>query len=184
MRLLAAAALVFALGAEPAVAATLSGVTVSDSASVAGKDLVLNGVGARKKYMFTIYVGALYLPAKTTNAKTAIEQDVPKKLVMHFVYSGGVTKQQLVDTFNEGIAKQANGAAVKPRWEQLYGMLADVGTGDEIVFDYTPGTGTVVTVKGQKKGTIAGKDFMVSLYTVYLGDNPPTAALKSGMLGG
>ena len=103
---------------------------------------------------------------------------------MHFVYSGGVTKQQLVDTFNEGIAKQANGAAVKPRWEQLYGMLADVGTGDEIVFDYTPGTGTVVTVKGQKKGTIAGKDFMVSLYTVYLGDNPPTAALKSGMLGG
>ena len=73
MRLLAAAALVFALGAQPAVAATLSGVTVSDSASVAGKDLVLNGVGARKKYMFTIYVGALYLPAKTTNAKTAIE---------------------------------------------------------------------------------------------------------------
>jgi hypothetical protein len=51
------------------------------------------------------------------------------------------------------------------------------------VLDYVPGTGTTVTVKGAKKGTIAGADFMKALWSVYLGANPPTAKLKSGLLG-
>lgn len=171
------------MAAEPVLAATLSGVELADSTSVSGSPVVLNGLGARKKYMFTVYVGALYLPAKTTSAQKAIHDDVAKRLMMHFVYSGGVTKQQLVDTFNEGLAKQGNGAALKASYDKLYGMLADVGAGDQIIFDYTPGTGTTVSVKGAKKGTIAGKSFMVSLFTVYLGANPPTAGLKSGMMG-
>jgi len=188
MRLLAAAALALTLGlgltaAEPALAGTVSGVTLSDSASVNGTDLVLNGIGARKKYMFTIYVGGLYLPSKTTDAAQAIQQDVPKKLVMHFVYSGGVTKQQLVDTFKEGVTKQSPSKPIGPQWDKLYGMLEDVGSGDEIVFEYVPGQGTKVTVKGTERGVIPGKAFMVSLFTVYLGDSPPTSALKKGMLG-
>lgn len=171
------------MAAEPALAASLSGVELSDSATVAGSPLVLNGIGARKKYMFTIYVGGLYLPAKTTSASKAINDDVPKKLVMHFVYSGGVTKQQLVDTYNEGLAKQANGASLQGQYDQLYGMLANVSSGDQLVFDYAPGKGTTVSVKGAKKGTIPGKAFMVSFFTIYLGANPPTSALKNGMMG-
>lgn len=172
------------MAAEPALAASLSGVELSDTATVSGSPLVLNGLGARKKYLFTIYVGGLYLPAKTTSSHKAINDDVAKRLVMHFVYSGGVTKQQLVDTYNEGLAKQGNAAALKGAYDSLFGMLSDVGTGDQIVFDYAPGTGTTVSVKGAKKGTIAGKAFMVSLFTVYLGSSPPTSGLKSGMMGG
>ncbi|MFK7926948.1 MAG: chalcone isomerase family protein [Myxococcota bacterium] len=172
------------MAAEPALAATLSGVTLSDSATVSGSPLVLNGIGARKKYMFTVYVGALYLPAKTTSAQKAINDDVAKKLVMHFVYSGGVTKKQLVDTYKEGLAKQGNAASLQAKYDTLFGMLSDVGSGDEIVFDYAPGAGTTVRVKGAKKGTISGKPFMVSLFTIYLGSSPPTGALKSGMMGG
>jgi hypothetical protein len=48
-------------------------------------------------------------------------------------------------------------------------------------FDYVPGAGT--SVKGQLKGTIPGADFMRGLWSVYLGPNPPTKALKSGMMG-
>ena len=47
-----------------------------------------------------------------------------------------------------------------------------------------PGTSTTVTVRGKKKGTIAGEDFMRALWAIYLGSAPPNKALKRGMLGG
>ena len=61
MRILAAVALCLLL-AVPAGAGTLAGVTLPDTAQVAGKDLVLNGLGLRKKFVIKVYVGGLYLP--------------------------------------------------------------------------------------------------------------------------
>jgi len=58
-----------------------------------------------------------------------------------------------------------------------------VHSGDEVVFDYVPGKGTQVKVKGKDKGTIEGADFMRALWTIYLGPNPPSESLKKGMLG-
>ena len=55
---------------------------------------------------------------------------------------------------------------------------------DEIMFDYVPGVGTSMVVKGKTMGTLAGTDFMKMLFSVYLGPKPPTADLKKGMLGG
>lgn len=174
--------LMFALLLGPAFAGSLAGVTAPDTATVGGQTLVLNGLGLREKFYFDIYVGALYLPAKTTSGTTAITQDVPKRIQMTFVYSA-VTKAQLVEAYDEGLAYDKNAAAVKDRFETLEGYLTDVAAKDVITFDYVPGAGTTVTVKGVKKGTIAGKDFMESLWAVYLGEHPPTAKLKSGMLG-
>ena len=45
-------------------AATLAGVTLSDNAQVAGKTLVLNGLGVRKKFVVKVYVVGLYLEQK------------------------------------------------------------------------------------------------------------------------
>ena len=42
-------------------AAELAGVTLPDTQQVAGKTLVLNGMGIRTKYIVKIYVGGLYL---------------------------------------------------------------------------------------------------------------------------
>jgi len=174
------AALSFAV---PALAASLSSVTLPDTATVGGQSLVLNGLGLREKYFIDVYVGGLYLPAKTTDAAKAISDDVPKRIVMAFIYSH-VTKDQLCETYNEGIAKQPENAALKPKYDTLCGYLGDVVSGDQVSLDYVPGTGTTVTVKGSSKGTIDGADFMRSLWTVYLGAAPPTEKLKKGMLGG
>ena len=73
------------LSSTPALAGTLEGVTLPDIASVGGSQLVLNGMGLREKYFLDIYVGGLYLPAKTTDAARAIGDDVPKRIVMHMV---------------------------------------------------------------------------------------------------
>ena len=175
-------ALLLALFLGHADAAELAGVPVADSASVGGQTLVLNGVGLREKYYFDIYVGALYLPGKTTSGASAIAQDVPKRIQMTFIYSA-VTKAQLEETYDEDLQYMPDPAAVKDRFETLKSYLSDVVAGDVITYDYVPGTGTSVTVKGKNMGTIAGKDFMEALWTIYLGTHPPTAKLKSGMLG-
>ena len=42
-------------------AASLAGVTLPDTAQVAGTTLVLNGLGLRKKFVVKVYVAGLYL---------------------------------------------------------------------------------------------------------------------------
>ncbi len=164
----------------PAFAGTLAGVTLPDSATVGGKALVLNGMGLREKYMLDIYVGGLYLPTKTTDASKAINDDVPKRIVMHMVR--GLSKDQLSETMMESLnaASQPAGRAAAPT---LAGWMEDVDSGEQIVLDYVPGTGCTVTVDGRKKGTIPGVDVMQALWGVYLGPKPPTSALKNGLLG-
>jgi hypothetical protein len=165
-----------------ATAGELAGVTLPDQATVGGQTLVLNGMGLREKLLFDIYVAGLYLPARTQDAAAAIQQDVPKRLTMRFVYGRGVTKQQILDTFLEGFAKQ--GPIEAGLSDRLSALLEDMAPGEEITLDYVPGQGTTLISKGVTKGTLEGADFMRKLWTVYLGDHPPTAALKAGLLGG
>lgn len=171
----------FLLLCAAAVAAQLAGVTVPDTATVGGQSVVLNGMGLREKYYIDVYIGALYLSKKTSSASEAVSSDTAKRIAMHFIYEK-VSASQLTDTLREGFAHAP--AAPAGSLDQLCSYMADVKAGDVVAFDYAPGTGTTVTVKGKTKGTIPGKDFMVALWSVFLGTSPPTARLKAGMLGG
>lgn len=171
----------FLLLCASAFAAQLAGVTVPDTATVGGQTVVLNGMGLREKYYIDVYIGALYLPKKMTSASEAVSTDAAKRIAMHFIYDK-VTAAQLTETLREGFGHAA--AAPAGTLDQLCGYMADVRAGDVVAFEYSPGTGTAVTVKGKVKGTIPGKDFMVALWSVFLGTSPPTARLKAGMLGG
>lgn len=161
-------------------AASLAGVTMPDTASVGGSQLVLNGLGLREKYMLDIYVGGLYLPAKTTDAGKAINDDVPKRIVMHMTYD--LSKEKLASTMRDSLNKSAD-PEVSKHADTLASWMDDVEDGDQIVLDYVPGKGCSVQVKGAVKGTLEGTAVMKGLWGVYLGPNPPTKALKSGLLG-
>ncbi|MEZ4322829.1 MAG: chalcone isomerase family protein [Myxococcota bacterium] len=167
---------------NPAYAGELAGVSMPDTATVGGKSLVLNGMGLREKYFIDVYVGGLYLPAKSSDPAKIIADDVPKRIVMHFVYSE-VGKEKLTGAFDDGFAAAKATESEAAGLAKLNGYMETVQSGDTIVLDYVPGTGTTVTVKGAKKGTIEGTGFMSALWSVYLGSSPPTAALKKGMLG-
>lgn len=166
----------------PAHAGELSSVKVPDSVTVGGKELVLNGMGLREKFFIDIYVGSLYLPAKTSDANKVINDDVPKRIDMNFIYSE-VDLEKLTGAFADGFAAANAAESQKANLAQLNSWMETVHANDVIRLDYVPGTGTTVYVKGTKKGTIAGADFMKALWSVYVGSAPPTAALKKGMLG-
>ena len=83
----AAAALAALLAASPlqTLARDVSGVKLADTVTVDGKPLQLNGAGMRKKLFIKVYVGALYLPARSSDAAAIVAADEPKYVRMVFV---------------------------------------------------------------------------------------------------
>jgi chalcone isomerase-like protein len=164
-------------------AASLAGVTLPDSQQVAGKSLVLNGLGLRSKMMVKVYVAGLYLEQKSSDPAAIMKSDGPKKIVMHFLYHP--SKSQMVDAFQEGFEGNSPDAmkTMKPDIDKLLNALQDLKSGDEMVFTYVPGTGTTLAINGQDKVSIAGQPFEQALLSVWLGPKPPTADVKKGMLG-
>jgi hypothetical protein len=171
-----------ALFLSVAEAGTYAGVTMPDSVSSSGGTLVLNGMGLREKFFFDIYVGGLYLPAKSSDASSIIAQDTAKRIQMKFVYSK-VTKDQMIETFEENFNKNPAASALSSQRQQLYAVAQDMVSGDTMMIDYVPGAGTTISVNGTPKVTIAGYEFMKALFTIYLGPSPAYGPLKEGMLG-
>lgn len=164
----------------PALAGELAGVTMADSQTVAGQQLVLNGMGLREKFFIDVYVGGLYLPASTTDFSSAINSDVPKQIRMHFIYHS-VPAAKMVDTYEEGFDATLR-LGIDAEIDQFLGWMEDLTTGDEMILTYVPGTGTTVTIKGHEKGTIANPQFMKLVFTNYIGPNA-NRQLRQGMLG-
>jgi hypothetical protein len=171
------------LAAPPLLAKELAGVKVADTLSVGGKTLALNGLGLRKKAIFKVYVGGLYLEAPSKDAGAILAADAPKAVAMHFVR--GIGKEKLVEAFQEGFENNAKDkmAAEKASIDKFLSWTSDVKDGDAWTFAYTPGKGTAVMHGDKEMGTIEGKGFADVLFSLWLGPKPPSEDLKKGMLG-
>ena len=165
-------------------AGELAGVTMPDSVQVGDAELVLNGLGLRKRAIFKVYVGGLYLPAKQSNAAAILAADEPRRLVMEFVRK--VDADSIIGGWNDCLENNSPGASTEVRggFEKLNGFMADVKKGDRLIFTYLPGSGVDVKVKGQDRGSISGKDFSDALFSCWIGEVPPSADFKTGLLGG
>lgn len=169
---------------SPLGAAELAGVTMDDTFKAGEDTLVLNGLGLRKKAIFKIYVGGLYLPAKQSDAAAIFAADAPRRMVMHVVYKG-LSKDQLADGWSDCL--EANnpsaGSEVRQGFDSLSGWMEEVKKGGRLAFTYTPVSGTEVEVMGASKGTVAGKPFADALFACWIGDKPATEDLREGLLG-
>jgi len=162
-------------------------VNVSEQVLLANTNtpLKLNGAGVRSKFFFKIYVGALYLPQKTTNAEKAINMEGGKRILMHFLYKK-VEKEKLVEGWVDGFKNNHSGEqfeALKTKLEAFNKLFDTVKRGDRIELDYLPEIGTQVSINDQIKGSIFGKVFYSALLKVWLGEDPADSDLKEAMLG-
>ena len=95
------------LGAAPALAKTVQGVTFPDTATVGGQSVTLNGMGVRVAYIFVkVYVGGLYLATPTHDAPAAVQTDEPKRVLLQFLRD--VTHEEMVKAMREGFAHTAS----------------------------------------------------------------------------
>jgi hypothetical protein len=164
-------------------ASSLAGVTLPDTAQVDGKALVLNGMGLRTEFMVKVYVAGLYLEQKSQDPSAIIKANASKRIVMQFLHDA--SKKQMTDAFDDSFKENTPDAeqTMKADIDRLLGVLEPVKVGDQMVFTYSPATGTTLTINGKEKITIAGPAFGPVLFSVWLGPKPPTANLKKGILG-
>jgi hypothetical protein len=175
--------LLAAMLAQPLQACELADVTLPDTIQLGGQTLQLNGMGLREFLFIDIYVGGMYLPSPTVSDTQAITADVPKRMVMHFIYSE-VTREQMIDTFREGLDNNPEAKSMGDRAQQLYDVMETCNAGDQVVLDYVPGQGLTIYLKGSPKVTIPGDDFMRAVWMLFIGDVPPSKKLKKGLLAG
>lgn len=182
-RFILAAAITLA-AATAADAATVAGVKIEDTVSVNNQNLVLNGAGLRKKLMFKVYTGALYLPVKQGNAAAIIAADTPRRMTMHFLM--GVDAGKIAEAWTEGLGANTPNASpeVKTAFKTLASWMQDMKEGERIVMTYVPGIGTTVEVAGKNKGTLGGKAVADAILATWIGPKPgPGADFKKSVLG-
>lgn len=183
-QMIAIATILAALSA-PATAGERAGITMPDSIQVAGKKLVLNGLGVREATMFNVnvYVAGLYLERRSKSAGEILAADEIRVLHLRFVRDVG--RKDVTSSFQEGFEKNARDAvpAIRPQIAQFLGWLPSFKDGSSLTLTYVPGEGTRVAVNGTFKGTIAGADFGRALFSIWLGPKPPNKGLQKGLLG-
>ena len=187
MRILAAALLLAAL---PASALEIAGVKVADSITVDGKPLVLNGAGLRTKSFLAIkvYVGALYVTQRSTDAAAIVALDAPKVIRMTLLRD--VDRATMLGAFRDGIENNSptQAAALAPKLKQVEAAFpGEFKEKQVLAVSYVPGTGTTVGVEGEKGVTIEGKDFADALFRIWIGPKPTDGGLedlKAALLSG
>ena len=171
------------LGPRPLAAGELAGVKLPDTMSAGEKTLKLNGLGLRKKSIFKVYVGGLYLEASSKDAAAIVAADAAKAVRMHFLRD--LKKTQLTEGFSEGFEANAKekAASQKASIDKMLALVPNVKEGETLTFVYVPGKGTTLYAGDKALGTFESKDFSDAVFSIWLGPKPPSEDLKKGMLG-
>jgi hypothetical protein len=165
-----------------ALARELEGATLADTLKAGEKTLKLNGLGLRKKAMFKVYVGGLYLESPSKDAGAILASDQAKAIRLHLLRD--LKKGQLVEAFQEGFdANAKDKAAQKAAFDKMLALVPDVKEGSTLTFTYLPGKGTTLQVADKELGAFEGKGFADAVFAIWLGPKPPSEDLKKGMLG-
>jgi hypothetical protein len=179
------------IASAQARAADIEGVNVEEKIILdGGTPLVLNGAGIRHKFAFLkLYVGALYLPAKKSNAAEIINDAGAKRIAM-FVLADEITARELVASLNNSLAANhipEEMALIEARLRELNRMMVAEGVlkkGAVVTLTYLPATGTHIRINSDEKLVIKGGDFFRALLRIWIGNRPVDGRLRDAMLGG
>ena len=171
----------------PAGARTLDGIVIPDTLNVSGEKqaLQLSGAGYRKKFMFKVYIGALYTPAPVRTVEAAMQPHGARVMRMHFLRAVSADKmaQGWIDTFEANHNAEEQRALVN-RMNELNSMMPDVKPNDVMRLELLSGGKTRVLFNDIQRGTIDGADFQQALLRLWLGSKPADATMKQALLGG
>ena len=173
----------FLLLAVNAHAVEVSGVEVAPTLRVQDRTLILNGYGVRKKFLFKVYVGALYTSKRVSSPEELLRNPDDKLVRMHFLHSK-VEKEKITGAFAEGFADNSPDVAASGEAKAFLSFFTtDFMKGDTV--DLALGAdGTVVARhNGKTLGTLRSPKLANGILLIYVGKTPADESLKKGMLG-
>lgn len=162
---------------------TVAGATFPTKFKISNQVVEYNGAGLRQKYFFDLYVAALYVPARTNNAQTIIDQNKESAIRLK-ILSNKVTREKFVETVKDGFATSSEGKATPSEIEAFMKLFnVEFSEGDEVILLYKPESGVEVYFNGKHLGGTKGLEFKKALYGIWLGKTPADEAVKKAMLG-
>ncbi len=175
----------FAISAS-ASAVEVGGVQIAGKASVGGEELVLNGAGVRKRAIFKIYVGSLYVTEKATTAEGVLAK-APRRIQLNVLRN--LSADQLITALVDGLRENSTAAemqAISVQTGEMAAIMKSFGEAKEgsvVTLDFVAGS-TQIGLDGVPRGSIDGEAFNRALTNVWLGEHPVQPDLKKAMLGG
>ena len=171
-----------------AQAADIGGVKVEDTATVAGKTLVLNGGGMRQIFVVKVYAAALYLAEKKTSAADVQALTTPKRVALHIQreINSDEFGQLFITSMNKNSSKEEKAKVINQtvKFGEMFSNLPPVKKGDIVTLDWVPGSGTVSTLNGKQIGeTLPDMAFYNAVLRIWIGENPVQSDVKRGLLG-
>jgi len=171
-----------------AIAQDLEGIKIDDVVQVGNTTLQLNGAGIRKKLIFKVYVGALYLVVQKHTAAAILADAGQKRLTIHLLRD--LSSEQLQEAFNKGLSAnntQDELIAIEDRIKEflsIFRLSREIAKGGLVTLDLIPKEGTRISINGEEKGRIAGAEFSQALLKIWLGEDPADEDLKKRLVGG
>lgn len=166
----------------------VAGVKLEDSLDVQGSKLQLNGAGVRTKVIFKVYVAGLYLNKKAATAEEVLAATGPKRMSLTMLRD--IDAGELGKLFTKGVEDNtAKGEISKlipglVRMGQLFADQKNLKSGDNVLIDWVPGTGTTLTINGKlQPDPFKEPEFFNALMRIWFGDKPADASLKEALLG-
>jgi Chalcone isomerase-like len=171
-----------------AVPVELAGVRFENTIDQRGTKLVLNGAGVRYKAVFKVYSVGLYLPKKATTPEETLAMAGPKRISITMLRD--IDSSELGKLFTRGVEDNAPKTEMSKlipgllRMGQIFSDQKKLVAGDSFTFEWVPGTGGVLTVKGKAQGDpFKEPEFYAALLRIWLGPNPADWKLKDSLLG-
>lgn len=166
----------------------ISGVKLEDRTTVAGQPLVLNGAGVRYKAVFKVYTAGLYLSQKAETTEAVLAATGPRRMTITMLRD--IDSAELGKLFSRGMEDNMERAAFSKlipgvlRMSQVFSEHKKLKEGETFLIDWIPGTGTVLTIKGNVEGEpFREPEFFNALMRIWLGPKPADWQLKDALLG-
>ncbi len=166
----------------------VEGVKYEESIELAGSRLQLNGAGTRYKAIFKVYTAALYLGVKSSKPGDVLKSAGAKRISLTMLRD--IDAEELGRLFIKGIRANTSNEEYGQillsvmRMSQVFTDYKRLKSGDTIVIDWIPGTGTLIQVRGKSVGApFLEPGFYTAMMRIWLGPDPADWLLKDALLG-
>lgn len=159
-------------------------IKVPDSQTYGDTQLVLNGSGVRTKFIYDVYIIALYTQSQSKDAQALITADEPMAMRIYII-SDLVTGERFADYTHEGFVRSTDGDLknIQKEVDTLVNSFRNNLEKDD-VYDlvYQPGTGVEIFRNGKQEDVAPGLEFKQALFGIWLGDKPVNTGLRDELL--
>ena len=172
---------------QAASAAEVAGIKFADTVKVAGKELQLNGLGVRTKFIVKVYAAGLYLQDKKSTVEEVLAAEGPRRIQL--VMMRDITSDDFGNSFMSGINNNLDSkdktkiVTQISKFGEMFAGIESLKKGDVLDLDWVPGTGTVCLLNGKRVGEVTPDiAFYNAITKIWLGNKPADASLKPKLL--